>query len=105
MRPLIAATVLGASLAVPFAAAAQSPTEQAQQGAASEDPSEERAAQFVGVEGAEAERIPGGVLLLSAYAIAWVLLLLYLFRMRRLQRQTAVELERLSDEVRASGGR
>lgn len=65
--------------------------------------SEERAAQFVGVRGPDAERVPGGALLITAYAVVWLLLFLYLLRMRSLQRQTAAELERLSSEVRASG--
>jgi CcmD family protein len=70
-----------------------------------EDPAEERAAQFVGVRGPDAEQIPGGPLLLAAYAIVWVLLFAFLLRMRGLQRQTADELDRLSAEIRASGGR
>jgi len=70
-----------------------------------EDPAEERAAQFVGVRGPDAEQIPGGPLLLAAYAVVWVLLFAFLLRMRGLQKQTADELERLSAEIRASGGR
>ena len=69
-----------------------------------ETPAEERAAQFVGVTGPEAETIPGGPLLLGAYAIVWILLFLFLVRMRGLQRQTAEELERLSAEIRAAEG-
>jgi CcmD family protein len=42
--------------------------------------------------------------MLGAYAIVWALLFLYLMRMRGLQRNTAEELERLSAEIRASGG-
>jgi len=73
--------------------------------AAAQDAAEERAAQFVGVRGPEAESVPGGALLLGAYAIVWLLLFLFLMRMRGLQRQTADELERLSLEIRASGDR
>jgi len=69
-----------------------------------EDAAEERAAQFVGVRGPEAESVPGGALMLGAYAIVWALLFLYLMRVRGLQRNTAEELERLSAEIRASGG-
>jgi len=72
---------------------------------ASEDAAEERAAQFVGVRGPEAESVPGGALLLGAYAIVWLLLFMFLMRMRGLQRQTAEELERLSAEIRTSGNR
>lgn len=73
-------------------------------GDASETAAEERAAQFVGVTGPEAESIPGGALLIAAYAVVWVLLFLFLYRMRGLQRQTAEELERLAAEVRAAEG-
>lgn len=69
------------------------------------DAAEERAAAFRGVRGPEAESVPGGALMLGAYAIVWVLLFLYLMRMRRLQRHTAEELERLSTDVRAAEGR
>ncbi len=68
-----------------------------------EDAAEERATQFVGVRGPEAESVPGGALLLAAYAIVWMLLFLFLMRMRGLQRQTAEELERLSAQIRAFG--
>ena len=57
---------------------------------------EERAAEFVGVEGADAERIPGGALLLAAYGVVWVFLFFYLMRIRGLQRNVAAELERLT---------
>lgn len=70
-----------------------------------EDPADERAAQFVGVRGPDAEQVSGGALLLGAYAVVWLLLFVFLLRMRGLQRQTANELQRLSAEIRASGGR
>ena len=43
--------------------------------------------------------------MLGAYAIVWVLLFLFLLRLRGLQRQTAEELERLSVEINAIEGR
>ena len=58
----------------------------------------------MGVRGPDAENVPGGALLLAAYAIVWVLLFVFLLRMRGLQKQTADELERLSAEIRATGG-
>ena len=67
----------------------------------SEDPAEERATQFVGVEGADAERIPGGTLLLIAYGIVWLFLFLYLRRLRGLQRQTANEIARLTAKLQS----
>jgi len=107
MRALIAAFVLGFTMLVaPMALAEDPPSEP---GAATsdvpKDAAEERATQFVGVRGPDTESVPGGALLLAAYAIVWVLLFLFLMRIRGLQRHTAEELERLSAEIRASGSR
>ena len=60
---------------------------------------------FVGVTGPDAESVPGGALMVGAYAVVWVLLFLFLLRMRGLQRHTAEELERLSAEIRATEAR
>jgi CcmD family protein len=89
-------------LIAPMATADSPPEPDAVAPETAEDAADERAAQFVGVRGPEAESVPGGALLLAAYAIVWGLLFLYLMRMRGLQRQTAEELERLSAEIRAS---
>ena len=105
MRALISALLLACMLLVTVGASAEdAPAEPEATTQADETPAEERAAQFVGVTGPEAESISGGALLLGAYAIVWVLLFLFLVRMRGLQRQTAEELERLSAAVRASEG-
>ncbi len=105
MRALVSAFVLVGTLTLaPVAFAEDAPTQADATARGDETPAEERAAQFVGVEGPEAESVPGGALLLAAYAIVWVLLFLFLVRMRRLQSQTAEELERLSAEIRASEG-
>lgn len=107
MRAVIAALVLGCTMLItPLALAEEPPAEP--DGASAEtqeDAATERAAEFVGVRGPDAESVPGGALMLAAYAIVWALLFLYLMRMRGLQRQTAEELERLSAEIRASEGR
>lgn len=106
MRALTVAFVLITTMLLTPGLLAQD--EAAEPGAAAEqvaeDPADERAAQFVGVRGPDAEQVPGGALLLAAYAVVWVLLFVFLLRMRRLQRQTADELQRLSAEIRASGG-
>ena len=105
MRALIAALVLGCTMFITPVALADSPPEPDTAAAETpKDAADERATQFVGVRGPEAESIPGGALLLGAYAIVWALLFLFLMRMRGLQRQTAEELERLSAEIRASEG-
>ena len=106
MRALIAALVLGCTMLITPMAFAESPPEpETVDSDALEGAAEERATQFVGVEGPDAESIPGGALMLAAYAIVWALLFLFLMRMRGLQRQTAEELERLSAQIRASGDR
>ncbi|MDH3728874.1 MAG: CcmD family protein [Myxococcales bacterium] len=107
MRALTVAFVLATTMLISpglfaqdEAAEPSSPSEQA-----TEEPADERAAQFVGVRGSDAEQVPGGALLLAAYAVVWALLFVFLLRMRGLQNQTADELQRLSAEIRASGGR
>jgi CcmD family protein len=102
MRALVSALLLGCTLFFAPAVLAEEPN--ADQDAA-ETPADERAAQFVGVTGPDAESVPGGTLLLAAYAVVWGLLFLFLMRLRRLQSHTAEELERLGAEIRASEGR
>jgi CcmD family protein len=105
MRGLIAALVLGCTMLIaPIVHAEDPPSEPVSAGSDTpKDAAEERAAQFVGVHGPDAESVPGGALLLAAYAIVWALLFLFLMRIRGLQRHTAEELERLSAEIRATG--
>jgi CcmD family protein len=106
MRALIAAFVLSCTMLItPVALGEDPPAEPDLKSETEKDAADERASQFVGVRGPEAESIPGGALLLAAYAVVWVLLFLFLLRMRGLQRQTAEELERLSAEIRAFGDR
>lgn len=106
MRALVSAFVLCGTLLLSSPVLAEdTPAEEETTSQTEETPAEERATQFVGVKGPDAESVPGGALLLAAYAVIWVLLFLFLMRMRRLQQQTAEELERLSVEIRASEGR
>lgn len=105
MRAVVSSLLLVCALLFAVAAQAEdTPSGADASGQADETPADERAAQFVGVTGPDAESVPGGALLLAAYAIVWVLLFLFLVRLRRLQSQTAEELERLSAEMRSSGG-
>ncbi len=104
MRSLVSGLLLICTLAFAVGVRAEDPSPGAAVGQSDESPAEERAAQFVGVTGPDAESVPGGALLLAAYAVVWVLLFLFLARLRRLQSQTAEELERLSAEMKASGG-
>ncbi len=71
-----------------------------------EDAEGGRAAAFRAVTGPQAEQVPGGPLLIVAYAIVWALIFLYLFRLGRLQTHTLEEIEKLEKRLgnRASSG-
>jgi len=58
---------------------------------------------FRPVQGAERDRAPGGLLLLVAYGLVWLLLLLYVVHIGRLQAKTQSELERLERALSAIG--
>ncbi len=63
---------------------------------AAQSPGESRSQAFVAVEGAVAEDIAGGPLMLGAYITIWVLLLAYVFRLARMSDHTQREIERLA---------
>lgn len=66
------------------------------QGARGAPPTEDtRAAGFRAMEGANVEDVPGGMLLVAAYGIAWVLVLGFVWRMAGLQRRAAADLARV----------
>jgi CcmD family protein len=50
---------------------------------------------FRPVQAADRDRAPGGLLLLVAYGLVWLLLLVYVVHIGRLQAKTQSELERL----------
>jgi hypothetical protein len=64
-----------------------------------EDAAESRATSFQAVEGPTAEQVPGGTLLIAAYAVVLVLLVAYVGRLGSLQRKNQNELARLSEAV------
>jgi hypothetical protein len=70
---------------------------------AQEDTSEDRATSFQAVEGPPKEDVPGGPLLVGAYAFVLVLLIGYAARLGALQSRTARELERLTRTLEARG--
>jgi CcmD family protein len=47
------------------------------------------------VQGAQREDVAGGPLLLAAYGVIWVLVLLYVIRLVRLQSRSQADVERL----------
>jgi CcmD family protein len=80
------------------AAQAQAPSEQAEAQAgtgAQGDAAEQRSQSFQAVRGAVKEDIAGGPLLLTAYAAIWVVLLLYVIRLVRLQQRALSDVQRL----------
>jgi CcmD family protein len=60
---------------------------------------QDRAADFRAVSGAVKEDVAGGPLMLAAYAVVWVALFGYVWRLNRLQRSVEVNLERLERTV------
>jgi hypothetical protein len=63
---------------------------------AQEDAAESRSATFQAVEGGKGEQVPGGPLLVYAYAAILVLLVAYVARLGSLYAKNRSELERLS---------
>jgi len=64
--------------------------------AQAQDAAEGRAQSFQAVQGALKEDVPGGPLLVYAYGLIWLLMLLYVIRLARLQQHNQREIERLS---------
>ena len=62
----------------------------------SKDAAESRATSFQAVEGSKKDDVPGGPLMVAAYAFVMVVLVGYVARLGTLQNKTARELERLT---------
>jgi len=86
-------------VAEPQVATAQDPSDE------SEDPAESRATEFRAVEGPEAEDVPGGALLIGAYAIVWCFLMVYVLRLGKLQTGLARDMERLERSLKEASSR
>jgi len=71
----------------------------ATESAHAQDAAEERAQSFQAVEGAVKEDVPGGPLLVAAYGAIWVLLLLYVIRLVRMQQRAQSDLQRLEQAL------
>ncbi len=67
--------------------------------AAAQDAAEERATSFQAVEGPQKEQVPGGPLLVGAYAFVLVSLVAYVARLGLMQRRTAQDVARLSEVI------
>jgi len=96
-RPLVGlALALGLAIAaVGFVVAAVGPRVAAAQDAGT-DSGDDRASAFRAVEGGDAEQVPGGTLLLSAYGVMWLFVFAYIFRMQRMHSATQAEISRLA---------
>lgn len=99
MRRWLSAWVLMAGLTMgaawlPCAAVAQEPTAQeAPAGAA--DAESDRAQSFRAMTGPATEDVPGGALLIGAYAIVWLMVLLLVLRIGSVSRKVDADLRRL----------
>lgn len=71
---------------------------------AAETPDEARSQAFQAVDGAVAEDIAGGPLMLGAYITIFVLMLAYVFRLARMQDKTQADLDRLSKVLGSTSG-
>jgi hypothetical protein len=70
--------------------------------AAAQDAAEDRATSFKAVTGAVKEDVPGGPLLLGAYAAILVVLIGYGVRLVRMQQRAQTDLARLERQIAAS---
>lgn len=67
--------------------------------AQAEDAADSRATSFQAVEGPTKEQVPGGPLLVAAYAVVLALLVAYVARLGALQKKTSSEVTRLTAAV------
>lgn len=94
--------VIGLCAACDFASVALAQEPAAQAGEAGRgDAAQERSQSFQAVRGAVKEDVAGGPLLLTAYAAIWIVLLLYVIRLVRLQQRVQSDVARL-EQVLAS---
>jgi CcmD family protein len=56
---------------------------------------------FRPVQGAEREQVPGGLMLVAAYGVVWLLLLAYIVHIGRMQTRLQRDLERLEQAFNA----
>ena len=65
--------------------------------------SEDRATSFEAVSGPVKEDIPGGPLMVGGYAIVWIVVFAYVFRLLRLHRNLEGDLHRVERAIGAAG--
>lgn len=103
LAPVLAVSVF--AIAMPFSAILlTSATAHAQVPDAGVAPGDTgRETEFVAMTGPARESVPGGALLVSAYAIIWLILCGYVGRLALLQSSTSKELVRLEKALRERG--
>ena len=72
--------------------------------ALAQEAADERATSFEAVQGAVKEDVPGGPLLLAAYAVIWIFVLLFVMRLVRQQGQCERDLARLEKQLAKAPG-
>jgi|tagenome__1003787_1003787.scaffolds.fasta_scaffold17410411_2 CcmD family protein len=92
VRIALRALLLGLALTTAAGALAAVPVR-------ADDAAQDRAQTFEAVTGAVKEDVPGGPLLVAAYALVWLAVLGYAFRLVRLQRSTDENLARLQQDL------
>jgi CcmD family protein len=70
-----------------------------------DDAAQDRAQTFEAVTGAVKEDVPGGPLLVAAYALIWLAVFGYLFRLVRMQRNSDENLARLQQDLQKAAQR
>lgn len=70
---------------------------------AADEAGESRAQAFQAVDGAVKEDVPGGPLMVAAYAVIWLVIFGYVLRLVALQRRTLEEIVELKKVIEAAG--
>jgi hypothetical protein len=99
LRALLLAASFGALAPLAQPAAADHHEE------AADSPEDDRATAFRAVSGAPTEQVPGGPLLLAAYALVWVLLLLFVLRLAYLYASTRRDIDHLERRLREASSK
>lgn len=92
---MVKRVLLSPAVVAPIALAMAPLASMASKASAQEAEPPERAQAFEAAQGSMKEDVPGGPLLVAGYAVLWVAMLAYLFRLVRLQQRAQNDLARL----------
>ena len=96
LRRVLTLTAMLLCLAFPLASGVSA------QEAADDSAAESRASSFRAVEGADAEQVPGGNLMIGAYAVMWIFVFGYVLRLQKIHGQTQADLSRIERALAGS---